>query len=375
MWAPEYSTPLTSQMWNRRNTSHMRPPDKAGVPCGGMAVDNITLDLVAANQSSCDVFVYQSAAVVLYPILYSLMFFISICGNSLVLYVICQRKEKFNSTSIYLVNLALSDTVFTLALPGRIIYYIRQFDWPFGDLLCRLTTLLFFANTYAGIAFMTCISVDRYLAMVHTHRLHCLRSVRVVRAVCFLVWVLVTLETAPLLFRNMLHEQQGRRTCMEYLDFEGTLSTPYFLLLACAVSFFCPLMIILGCYTKISLKLRAAAKQNSLNGRSRRNHRANTIILLIFLSFVICFGPYHLNVMQFMARKIHHLPSCQEFRDFKVYLQVTVSIMNFNCCLDPVIYFFAIKTYKQRVLSLFKGCLSASGAISKTTREYSSSNT
>ncbi|KAF7668146.1 hypothetical protein LDENG_00030260 [Lucifuga dentata] len=217
-----------------------------------MDTDNITLESadfhISPNQSSCDVFVYQNAAVVLFPIFYSLVFLISLCGNSLVLYVICQKKQKFNSTSIYLLNLALSDTLFTLALPGRIIYYIRRFDWPFGDLFCRLTTLLFFANTYAGIAFMTCISLDRYVAMVHPHRLQCLRSVRVVRGICCLVWTLVS-------------------------------------------------------------------------------------------------------------------------------LQVTVSLMNFNCCLDPVIYFFAIKTYKKRVMSLFKDYLYASGASSKMTTENSSSNT
>ncbi|KAM3862299.1 G-protein coupled receptor 183 [Diretmus argenteus] len=363
----------------RTDTSHMRPPDKAGVPCSGMALDNITLDPAdlhgSTNQSSCDVFVYQGAAVVLFPIFYSLVFFISVCSNSLVLYVICQRKQKFNSTSIYLLNLALSDTLFTLALPGRITYYIRQFDWPFGDLLCRLTTLLFFANTYAGIAFMTCISLDRYLAMVHPHQLQCLRSVRVVRRVCLLVWALVILQTVPLLFRSMIREHPDRRTCMEYFNFEGSHSTPYLLLLACTISFWCPLMVILGCYTKINLKLRAAAKQNSLTGRSRRRHRANIIILLILLTFIICFSPYHFNVMQFMARKIHHQPCCQELRAFKVSLQVTVSLMNFNCCLDPVIYFFAIKTYKRRVLNLFKGYLYASSASSKMSMENSSSNT
>uniref|UniRef100_A0A3Q4G0S7 Si:ch211-184m13.4 n=2 Tax=Neolamprologus brichardi TaxID=32507 RepID=A0A3Q4G0S7_NEOBR len=344
---------------------------------GKMAGGNMTLDSVAvpSNQSSCDVFVYQRAAVVLFPIFYSVVFIISTCGNSLVLRVICQRKQKFNSTSIYLVNLALSDALFTLALPGRITYYIRHFDWPFGDLLCKVTTLLFFTNTYAGIGFMTCISLDRYLAMVHPHRLQCLRSVKVVRRVCCLVWALVFLEVAPLLFRSMLHEHQGRRTCMEYFDFEGSRFTPYLLILACVVSFCCPLTIIMCCYAKINIKLRDAAKKNSVTGRSRRNHRANTIILLILLTFIVCFSPYHINVIQFMARKIHHQPTCEELRAFKVSLQITVSLMNFNCCLDPVIYFFAIKTYKKRVMSLFKDYLYTSGASSKMTAENSSSNT
>ncbi|XP_062312136.1 G-protein coupled receptor 183 [Osmerus eperlanus] len=340
--------------------------------------DNSTPDnfSTAANGSSCDVLVYGTPALVIFPVFYSLVFLVSACGNSLVLYVSCGKKgQKFNSTSVYLVNLALSDALFTLALPGRVVYYIRQFDWPFGDLLCRLTAVLFFTNTYTGIAFMTCISLDRFLAMVHPHRLQRLRGARVVRGVCCLVWLLASVQTSPLLFRPMLQEQQGRRTCMEYFNFDGSPSTPYLLLLACLLSFCFPLLAILGCYTQIQLKLRASAKQNPLTGRSGRSQRANTIILLILLTFVLCFSPYHLNIMRFMVRKMVGQPTCPELRAFKVSLQVTVSMMNLNCCLDPVIYFFAIKTYKKRVLSLFKGYLSASGPSSKTTTDNSSSNT
>lgn len=117
-----------------------------------MAPVNVTLEQadISLNQSTCDLFVDQRAAVVLFPVFYSAVFVISACGNGLVLYVIWRRRQKFNSTSVYLFNLALSDSLFTLALPGRIVYYARHFDWLFGDFLCRLSTLLFFANTYAG---------------------------------------------------------------------------------------------------------------------------------------------------------------------------------------------------------------------------------
>nr|XP_057938753.1 G-protein coupled receptor 183 [Doryrhamphus excisus] len=335
-----------------------------------MATNNTTLN--SPNRSNCDVFVYQQAAVVLFPSFYSLVFIISVCGNSLILLVICQKRQKFNSTAVYLLNLALSDSLFTLTLPGRIVYYILHFDWPFGDLLCRMSTLIFFANTYAGIGFMTCISLDRYLAVVHPQRLRCLRQVRVVRWICCSVWALVSAQVAPLLFRNMLQQHQSRRTCMEYFNVDGYRWTPHFLLLACVVSFCIPLFAILGSYTRIHLKLRAAGR--NFVGPSRKNHRANAIILLILLTFIVCFSPYHLNVMQFMCRKIHHEVTCEELRAFKVSSQITVSLMNFNCCLDPVIYFFAIKTYKKRVMGLFRERLCTSTIAASTTIENSSSN-
>ena len=120
-----------------------------------MSSDNITVDPFSVSprptQSSCDVFGDQAVAMVLFPIFYLLVFLISVCGNSLVLYVICRGKQKCNSTSTYLLNLALSDTLFTLVLPARITYYIRGFDWPFGNVMCTLNAVIFFANTYAGI--------------------------------------------------------------------------------------------------------------------------------------------------------------------------------------------------------------------------------
>ncbi|KAJ3581346.1 hypothetical protein NHX12_016750 [Muraenolepis orangiensis] len=295
-----------------------------------MGSGNTTLDPVSdspgAKQNSCDVLAHQGTATVLFPVYYSLLFLISAGGNGLVLYVLCCSKQKCNSTSIYLMNLALCDSLFTLVLPLRITYLVRHSDWPFGDAMCTLTAVIFFGNTYAGMGFMTCISVDRYLAVVHPHRLRGLRSVRAVRLVCCLVWAAVFLEVFALLYKLKLVEHGHRLTCMEHFNFADSRGKRYVvLLLACAVSFCVPLALILGFYAGINRKLRAAAS----------------------------FGPYHVNIMQFMARALLRQPSCQEEVDFKVSLQVTVSLMNMNCILDPILYFFAVKTYKRRVMSVY----------------------
>ncbi|MBN3272915.1 GP183 protein, partial [Polyodon spathula] len=232
--------------------------------------------------------------------------------------------------------------------------------------MCRITTVIFYTNTYVGIAIMTCISIDRYLAMVHPHRLTKLRRVEVVRIICGLVWFLVFCQTAPLLFKKMVRTVDGKETCMEYFNFEASPKLPYLLLLACTISYCIPLGVIACCYTKINLKLFKAAKRNPITSRFGRNKRATNIILLILITFVLCFSPYHINIMQFMIRKIYYQQTCEEFKAFKMSLQVTVSIMNINCCLDPVIYFFAVKSYKQKLMSLFKTYISTSTFSSKT---------
>ncbi|KAK9969402.1 hypothetical protein ABG768_027579 [Culter alburnus] len=325
------------------------------------------------TNQTCDVFIYKESARILFPIFYCLVFVISVAGNSLVLWITCQKKQKMNSTTIYLINLAISDTLFTLALPGRITYYIRGFDWPFGDLLCRLTAMIFYCNTYASIAFMTCISVDRYLAMLHRQRCQRLRKTKVVRGICALVWVVVLLETSPLLFRSTMETRSSHNTCMEFFNFDGH-KMAYILLLACVIGFCMPLGLILFCYSRVSCKLYKTAKENPVTNKSGSNSRAKNMILLILLSFVVCFSPYHVNIIQFAVRRLYHEPSCEEFKTLKMSLQVTVAMMNFNSCLDPLIYFFAIKTYKQRVMSLFKSYISIS-ASSKSIQENSSSNT
>uniref|UniRef100_A0A669R5A8 G-protein coupled receptors family 1 profile domain-containing protein n=1 Tax=Phasianus colchicus TaxID=9054 RepID=A0A669R5A8_PHACC len=210
--------------------------------------------IVCMRTSSCNVHNHHFSAKVTFSLFYTALLVFGACGNILALCITFQRrKKKLNSTDLYLVNLALSDALFTVALPGRIAYYVLEFNWPFGDWFCRLTAFVFYMNTYVSIYFMTCVSVDRYIAVVRTRHPGRIRRVSRAGAVCALVWFLVFLQTA-----------------------------------------------------------------------------------------------------------------------FKMSLQVTVAFMNFNCCIDPIIYFFAFRGYKRRLLRIFRN--SGSMATSSTAKTPSESN-
>ncbi|XP_032351917.1 G-protein coupled receptor 183 [Camelus ferus] len=135
------------------------------------------------------------AASVTLSLFYMALLVFSALGNILALFLVYQKGKKINSTGVYLVHLAASDLLFTLVLPGKITYYTLDFNWPFGEGLCRLMAFMFYVNTHSGIYLMTCVSVDRYLAVVRTHQWPQLREAGRARLVCVAVWALASLQT------------------------------------------------------------------------------------------------------------------------------------------------------------------------------------
>lgn len=324
--------------------------------------NNFTTVLAASQGNNCDLYAHHGTARILMPLHYSLVFIIGLVGNLLALVVIVQNRKKINSTTLYSMNLVISDILFTTALPTRIAYYALGFDWRIGDALCRITALVFYINTYAGVNFMTCLSIDRFFAVVHPLRYNKIKRIEYAKGVCISVRILVFAQTLPLLIRPMSKEETSRTTCMEYPNFEETASLPWILLGACLLGYVLPLVIILICYSQICCKLFKTAKQNPLTEKSGVNKKALNTIIFIIVVFILCFTPYHISIIQHMIKKLCSPDAleCGQRYSFQISLHFTVCLMNFNCCMDPFIYFFACKGYKRKVMKMLKRQVSVS---------------
>ncbi|XP_076728653.1 G-protein coupled receptor 183-like [Callospermophilus lateralis] len=159
-----------------------------------MASDTADPSSLPYSANSCLPHLPPREASVALSLFYTVLLVFSALGNILALCLACQKDKKINSTGVYLVHLAVSDLLFSLALPGKITYYVLDFSWPFGDGLCRLTAFIMYLNTYGGVYLMTCVSVDRYLAVVCTHQSQRLRSTGRAKLICVAVWVLALLQ-------------------------------------------------------------------------------------------------------------------------------------------------------------------------------------
>lgn len=83
--------------------------------------------------------------------------------NTVALYVFCFRTKQKTTSVIYTINLAVTDLLVNLSLPTRILLYYSGG----ACLTCSyLHIFSYFVNMYCSILFLTCICVDRYLAIV-----------------------------------------------------------------------------------------------------------------------------------------------------------------------------------------------------------------
>ncbi|XP_026524714.1 G-protein coupled receptor 183 [Notechis scutatus] len=325
------------------------------------------------QNETCDLYEHKDSASILLPIFYSVLFVIAVLGNGLALIVIVKNRKKINSTTIYSTNLVVSDLLFTTALPARIVYYALGFHWPLGEVLCKITALFFYINIYAAVNFMTCLSIDRFVAVVHPLKTK-FRKVKSATYIFCFVWFLVFAQTLPLLTLPMSHKEEKRVTCMEYPNFEKIEQLPLMLLVACLLGYVIPLGITIICYSKISYKLCQTAKQNPLAEKSGTNKKAINTIIFIIVVFVICLTPYHLAIIIYMIKKLvqGNIP-CSHQKIFQKTLHYTVFLMNLNCCMDPFIYFFACKGYKRTIMKILRrqGSISESSAARTVADESS----
>lgn len=120
--------------------------------------------------SSCSI--DESYKYVFLPVCYSLTFVFSLTLNSVVLLRSCRHQDgccggggggsrRWNTSLIYMVNLATTDLMYGLSLPFLVASYVLRDRWVFGDFMCRLVRFLFYFNLYCSIFFLTCISVHR----------------------------------------------------------------------------------------------------------------------------------------------------------------------------------------------------------------------
>ncbi|XP_054854922.1 C-X-C chemokine receptor type 3-2-like [Eublepharis macularius] len=281
------------------------------------------------------------------PVVLSVVFVVGLVGNGLVLAVLGRRRCPWLLADCYLFQLALADILLVLALPFWAVEFTQ--GWVFEKGFCKFLGALSSMNSYSTVFLLACISVERYLAIVHAvllqHRwklFHtCLSSA--------VLWVICCgLSAVELHFYTVSFISQAERFIC-HLGFEAQEAESWRLglrLTSFLLGFLLPVLVMSFCYGRIFVRLQRARVFGKLP--------ALRLLLVILVLFVVSWAPFHVfRLMDSLRRQGHFGRDCAWGKALDYGLLFTQSLGLVHCCLNPLVYAFMGVKFRRELSRLW----------------------
>ncbi|XP_062239468.1 leukotriene B4 receptor 2a [Platichthys flesus] len=270
-------------------------------------------------------------------VILSLVFLLGFPGNVFVIWSILARARKQSITTILILNLAIADGSL-MALTPFFIIYLAMKRWVFQTAMCKILFYLCLVNMYASIYIIMLMSLYRLVAILWPLRISPVTGLRTTMRVLAVMWVLVMVASIPaMIFRESRGEPM---VCDSFHDKNSDTVLQYTLELV--LGCFIPYGVILVSYICILRRIRQS--------KFRRRIRSEKLILAIVLVFCLLWLPYHIINMVQITSALWPEGQVRDTLDkiWKISRAVTSSIAFISSSVNPVLYFFAGKSYIRR---------------------------
>nr|XP_012641009.1 fMet-Leu-Phe receptor [Microcebus murinus] len=278
-------------------------------------------------------------------------FVLGVLGNGLVIWVAGFRMTRTVTTISYL-NLALADFCFTSTLPFMVVSKAMGEHWPFGWFLCKLINTIVDVNLFGSVFLIALIALDRCVCVLHPVWAQNHRTVGLAKKVILGPWTLALLLTLPVIIRltTVADKATGKVVCTfnfspwtndpaEKLKVAVTMLTLRGVI-RFLVGFTMPMSIITVCYGLIATRIH---RQGLM-----RSSRPLRVLSFVVAAFFLCWFPYQLVALILTARIRQALSGISA--GFQRAVKVTSSLAFFNSCLNPMLYVFVGRDFRQRLV-------------------------
>lgn len=279
------------------------------------------------------------------PVFFSVVVVLSLLGNILVLVILAKYENLKSLTNTFILNLAVSDLIFTLGLPFWA--YSHMYGWTLGEPACKAVSFVFYVGFYSSGILLIMMTIHRCVAVMSP--LSDIMSSKGFYSTLasMVLWAVSALAAAPALIFSKVLDQMY----CDYEDYEWMLRGIYQQNILFIVTF----LVFSVCYGQILRRLLRPATQ-------RRQHKTLKLIFILVVVFFVGWAPY--NVVIFLrsldfqdptvANSSELVNMCKNHSkplDYAFYVSRLVAFS--HCCLNPVFYVFVgvkFKTHLKRML-------------------------
>ena len=278
-------------------------------------------------------------------------------GNGLVLWVLLLRRVR-SMADVCLLNLALADLLRALLLP------LWTLTGAGSDALCKARTGMYQLGFASGLLFVTLMSLDRYLAIVHAVASSAMRKLQSSLLASAVVWATAIMLALLKAVFAVSWDGQCR------MDYPPETASTWKL-----VHNFSDIVLCLGlclpvvtfCYVRILVVVRRQ--------KSAKRGRAVRLIFAIVCVFAVFWVPYNVAVLLQTLHTTQGLWDwCEASQKLALAVEVTEIITLTHCCVNPIIYAFVAEKFRKSFTLVFARhplCVKFCPRIEPVTTTYS----
>lgn len=295
-------------------------------------------------------------------ILYSFIFIIGLAANALVLWVNIRAQRDStprHETHTYIAHLAVADLCVCVTLPVWVSSLAQHGHWPFGEVACKLTHLMFSVNLFGSIFFLACMSVDRYLSVTtHGDNEGGAQRKLIRRGACVGVWLLALVASLPdtYFLRTVKATHGDSMLCRPVYPEENPREWMVGVQLSfILLGFVLPFPVIAVFYALLARAFTRSSSSSSPSSTVEQERRVSRRVILAYIVvFLGCWGPYHgvLLVDSLSQLGLVRL-TCGLENVIYVALHLTQCLSLLHCCFNPILYNFINRNYRYDLMKAF----------------------
>ncbi|XP_040840707.1 galanin receptor type 1 [Ochotona curzoniae] len=332
---------LLARNLNEGNASWAEPAAREPRPLLGVGVENLVTLVV-----------------------FGLIFTLGVLGNGLVITVLARSPpgKPRSTTNLFILNLSVADLAYLLfCIPFQATVYALP-TWVLGAFICKFVHYFFTVSMLVSIFTLAAMSVDRYVAIVHSRRSSSLRVSRNALLGVGLIWSLSIAMASPVAYyQRLFHHGEGNLTfCWD--QWPDPRHKKAYVVCTFVFGYLLPLLLICFCYAKVLNHLHKKLKNMSKKSEASKKKTAQTVLVVVVV-FGISWLPHHVVHLWAEFGAFPLTPASFLFR-------ITAHCLAYsNSSVNPIIYAFLSENFRKAYKQVFKCRLRGEPALSEA-REH-----
>lgn len=283
---------------------------------------------------------------VLLCIAYIIIFLLGVGGNAAVCFILYRRKSLRTVTNFFILNLAISDLIFSFSIPFELPLILSNYEWPFASFFCKIYNPVQTIAFSVSIFTLTAVSITRYRAINHPLKLQL--SLSRAHYVVVGIWILSTLVVVPYVLALGIKGTQ----CGE--EWPKLVLRKMYTTFLFVIFYAIPLFIIVFTYMTILRELMKKRNcDNSALNEAWNNETAKVVrmIFKITVVFAVCNLP-----SQLMWLWLDFGKADQTFAYFWDLLAALNILVFANSAANPFIYYICHDKFRTEAVACLSNC-------------------